>query len=143
MSGVGLVAFLGVLAGGAVVPITDTPPVGPAVAGGVGALLGGGIPAASAAAPTALPLLGCKVGLEGLDLVGQVREELVETSCLRTALLLVAALARLSRALSMVQRKLVAWLSWAPLKVAWLARPKLSAPPVAQRQVALNLWASR
>ncbi len=72
-----------------------------------------------------------------------VREELVATSCSRTALLLVAALARLSRALSMEPRKLVAWLAWAPPKVAWLAQPKLSAPPVAQRRLALNLWASR
>jgi hypothetical protein len=42
-----------------------------------------------------------------------VREELVATSFSRTALLLVAALARLPRALSMESRKLVAWLAWA------------------------------
>ena len=40
-----------------------------------------------------------------------VREELVVTSCSRTALSLVAALARLSRALSMEPRKLAAWLA--------------------------------
>ena len=43
-----------------------------------------------------------------------VREELVATSFSRTALLLVAALARLSRGLLMEPRKLVAWLAWAP-----------------------------
>jgi hypothetical protein len=67
-----------------------------------------------------------------------VREKLVATSFSRTALLLLVVLARLSRALSMESRKLVAWLAW-----AGLARPRLSAPPVAWRRLARPLWAIR
>ena len=58
MSDVALVALLGGLAGGADVPITDTLSVGPAVAGGVRAFLGVGVPTAPGAAPTTMPLFG-------------------------------------------------------------------------------------
>jgi hypothetical protein len=66
------------------------------------------------------------------------REELEVMSCSRMAFLLVAALARLSRALSMEVRRpglrVVAW-----TELAW---PRLSAPTVAWRLMALFLWAA-
>ncbi len=67
------------------------------------------------------------------------REELEAMSCSRMAFLLVAALARLSRALLMeVRRPGLRVVVWAEL--AW---PRLSAPPVAQRRLALFLWVVR
>ena len=77
-SGVALVAFLPVGTGGVVVLISDTPSMRPAVACGVGALLLASVlraptvPTAAAATISALALLGVKLGLEGLDLVGQI-----------------------------------------------------------------------
>ena len=72
-------AFLTVVTGVTVVPITDTPSMRPAVACWVGALLPAGVlgaPAVPSAAAIAvvptLALLGVKLGMEGLDLVGQV-----------------------------------------------------------------------
>ncbi len=72
-SGVALVAFLLVGTGGAVVPISDTPSMRPAVARGVGALMPTGVvgaataptatTAATAATISALVLLGVKLGL--------------------------------------------------------------------------------
>ena len=78
-SGVALVAFIAVVAGVTVVPISNTPSMRPAVARGVGALLPTSVvgaptaPIATAATTiSALVLLGVKLGLEGLDLVGKV-----------------------------------------------------------------------
>jgi hypothetical protein len=72
VSGVTLVAFCWVLASGAVVPITDTPSAGPAVACGVGTLVVVGAPKAPTVAPTDMPLFGQELGLEGLDMIGSV-----------------------------------------------------------------------
>jgi hypothetical protein len=77
---------------------------------------------AAAPPPTAAPGLGHELVMEGFDLVGWggVGGELEAISCSRMAFLLVAALARLSRALLMESRRpglrVVAW--------AKLARPR-------------------
>ena len=78
-SGVALVAFLAVVTGVTVVPISNAPSMRPAVACWVGTLLPAGVvgapitPTATAAATIpALALLDVKLGLEGLDLVAQV-----------------------------------------------------------------------
>ncbi len=135
-------AFLGVGAGVAGVPMFNTVSMGPAVACRVRSL-----PPVGLLLPPPLPL-------PPLDLVASwsrrvltwlarvelevAREELEAMSCLRIAFLLVAALARLSRALLMESRRpglrVVAW--------AKLAQPRLSAPLVARRRLALFLWAA-
>ena len=101
--------FLGVGAGVAIVAMSNMVAMGPAVAIRVRSPpLVWVIAASSPAAAT--PGLGCELVTEGLTWLVRVeleaaRKELEAMSCSRMAFLLEAALARLSRALSMESRR--------------------------------------
>jgi hypothetical protein len=121
--GSGLVTFLGVGAGVAVVAMSNVVAMGPAVAIRVRSPPLVGVIAASSPAAAA-PGLGRELVMEGLDLVGEVGvgggKRGVRGNKLLVAFLLEAALARLSKALSMESRRpglrVVEW--------AELARPR-------------------
>jgi hypothetical protein len=105
--GGGLVTFLGVGAGVAGVAMSNAVAMGPAVAIRVRSPPLVGVIAASPPA-TAAPGLGRELVTEGLDVrleLEMAREELEVVSCSKMAFLLEAALARLSKALSMESRR--------------------------------------
>ncbi len=123
-------------------PISNMVSMGPAVASRVRSLPPLVVIAATPLSAATLGL-GHKLVKEGFDLVGEgivgggkrgvSGYEFLEDFSL------VAALARLSRALLMESRRPGLWaLAWAEL--AW---PRLSSPPVARKQLALFLWAAR
>jgi hypothetical protein len=136
-------AFLGVGAGVVGMPTFNMASMGPVVASRVRSFPPVGI---IAAAPLPPPPLDLAASWSRSSLIWLVRvelevarEEVVTISFLGTAFLLVAVLARMSRALSMESRRLGLWvLAWA--ESAW---PRLSALHVARRRLALFLWAAR
>ncbi len=116
--------FLGVGAGVASVAMSNTVAVRPAVACRVRSPPLVEVIAVTTP-PAATPGLGCELVTEGLTWLVRVeleaaRKELEAMSCSRMAFLLEAALARLSRALSMESRRPgLRVMAWAELAQPW------------------------